>query len=78
MQPIREQALHSDVANISECIKSRMSDIVRLKKCSNLHLMPTMFHTATVRPERSGPIILYNTPLSQPPAKSGKSSRRAQ
>ncbi len=25
---------------------------------------PTMFHTATVIPERSGPIILYNTPLS--------------
>ncbi len=27
---------------------------------------PTMFHTATVRPKRSGPIILYNTPLIQP------------
>ena len=25
---------------------------------------PTMFHTATVRPKRSGPIILYNTPLT--------------
>ena len=24
---------------------------------------PTMFHTATVRPTRSGPNILYNTPL---------------
>ena len=24
---------------------------------------PTMFHTATVRPRRSGPRILYNTPL---------------
>ncbi len=26
---------------------------------------PTMFHTATVRPRRSGPRILYNTPLIQ-------------
>ncbi len=26
---------------------------------------PTMFHTATVRPTRSGPNILYNTSLSQ-------------
>ncbi len=25
---------------------------------------PTMFHTGTVRPERSGPNILYNTSLS--------------
>ena len=25
---------------------------------------PTMFHTATVRPTRSGPNILYNTSLS--------------
>ncbi len=25
---------------------------------------PTMFHTATVRPRRSGPRILYNTPLT--------------
>ncbi len=24
---------------------------------------PAMFHTATVRPKRSGPSILYNTPL---------------
>ena len=24
---------------------------------------PTMFHTGTVRSKRSGPIILYNTPL---------------
>ncbi len=26
---------------------------------------PTMFHTATVRPRRSGPRILYNTPLKR-------------
>ncbi len=26
---------------------------------------PTMFHTATVRPTRSGPNILYNTSLSK-------------
>ncbi len=26
---------------------------------------PTMFHTATVRPKRSGPSILYNTPLTE-------------
>ena len=25
---------------------------------------PTMFHTATVSPRRSGPKILYNTPLT--------------
>ena len=25
---------------------------------------PTMFHTDTVRPRRSGPRILYNTPLT--------------
>ncbi len=25
---------------------------------------PTMFHKATVKPTRSGPSILYNTPLS--------------
>ncbi len=25
---------------------------------------PTMFDTATVRPKKLGPIILYNTPLS--------------
>ncbi len=25
---------------------------------------PTMFHTATVKPTRSGPSILYNTPLN--------------
>ena len=25
---------------------------------------PTMFHTATVKPTKSGPSILYNTPLS--------------
>ena len=28
------------------------------------HCPTTMFHTATVRPKRSGPSILYNTPLS--------------
>ncbi len=27
---------------------------------------PTMFHTATVRPTRSGPNILYNTSLKTP------------
>ncbi len=35
---------------------------------TNLHTAekhrPTMFHTATVRPRRSGPKILYNTPLN--------------
>ncbi len=25
---------------------------------------PTMFHTATVKPTRSGPSILYNTPFN--------------
>ena len=55
-----------------------MYDIVRHK---NLRLMlwfsnnksntaekrrPTMLQTATVRPRRSGPRILYNTPLIQP------------
>ncbi len=53
----------------------RLSDIVRHKKCSNLRLMPwfsnhklncpTMFNAATVRPKRSGPIILYNTSLTK-------------
>ncbi len=29
---------------------------------------PTMFHTATVRPTRSSPRILYNTPLNLCPS----------
>ncbi len=54
----------------------RMSDIVRRKKFTfyavvqqqrPLHTAekhrPTMFHKATVKPTRSGPSILYNTPL---------------
>ena len=34
-----------------------------LKFTFNALIQQQIFHTATVRPKRSGPIILYNTPL---------------
>ncbi len=50
----------------------RYSKAQKMLKCSFNALIqwllhhPTMFHTATVRPKRSGPSILYNTSLSNP------------